>query len=350
MSDWTRIPASRIQEIIGRSGDAATVAWAHEGTGRLADLSDPMLGIAAAVALGNASALSSVTAPKDLKKAAAAALHRLRASGVRVESQRAPSAFRLSTAEEAPPSRAFVGLPDQDGHVEFLLTASDTDSSCVLAFLAGGPRATAEVRHGHVSRSELRDTWKQVEKYRLVEIPFATGLHYADRLLGSVSERNYLHFLDHVSAETLQSARILDPLANVPAANAAEPEAEVLEWILPTDMWDPALTENAMGVLFNSMQAAEARDAFYEAVVRMVCTQMINDQNRAMIYNHIELVAAAFRLRGFVGAAERALGYRRALEEGTDPGTLPPLLNSVKVAIANEAMGRMSQAEMENPE
>ena len=67
--------------ILDRSGDPATVAWAHEGKGALAALPDPQLAIAAAGALGNVAALQSVNAPKDLRKAASAALHKLKSRG-----------------------------------------------------------------------------------------------------------------------------------------------------------------------------------------------------------------------------------------------------------------------------
>ncbi|HNC96626.1 MAG TPA: hypothetical protein PKW90_10910, partial [Myxococcota bacterium] len=74
MAEWSKVPTEKIQAIVDGSGDAATVAWAQRGEGSLAALSDPMLAIAAAVALGNVAALQAVNSPKDLKKAAGMAL------------------------------------------------------------------------------------------------------------------------------------------------------------------------------------------------------------------------------------------------------------------------------------
>src|SRR5687768_5615412 len=101
------------KSILDRTGDAATVAWAHEGTGDLAKLPDPHLAIAAAAALGNAKALQSVTTgPKELRKAASAALHRLRSRGVKVETRVESRTAGLGRESVDIPSRAFLSLPD----------------------------------------------------------------------------------------------------------------------------------------------------------------------------------------------------------------------------------------------
>src|SRR5262245_17410281 len=96
-----------VRAILDRTGDEATVAWAHDGTGDVSKLPDPLLAIAAAAALGNVKALQSVQGPKELRKAAAAALHKLRSTGVKVEEKVAPRAVGLGKEVIDIPARAF---------------------------------------------------------------------------------------------------------------------------------------------------------------------------------------------------------------------------------------------------
>ena len=89
-----------VAALLDRSGDPASVAWVHDGVGELAALPDPDAALAAAVEVGNTAALQAVAAPKALKKAAAAALHKLRSRGVKVEAAVAPRAFSLGKEQE----------------------------------------------------------------------------------------------------------------------------------------------------------------------------------------------------------------------------------------------------------
>ena len=148
--------------IVNRSADVASVAWAHEGVGALASLPNPQAAIAAAAELGNVRALQSVQAPKDLRKAAAAALHKLKSKGMKVEEAPPPRAFTLTKEIVDLPSRAFFGLPDLEGDMELLLTTSDASGNCALGIILGAGRVK-EVRHAHLGRGELREVWKQAE-------------------------------------------------------------------------------------------------------------------------------------------------------------------------------------------
>lgn len=252
-------PDPRLASILDRSGDAATVAWAHDGQGALATLADPELAILAAERLGNVSALQSVTAPKDLRKSAAAALHRLRSQGVKVEEKVAPAAFTLTAEKVDLPSRAFLSIPDRDGEVELLLTASDQEGSCVLATIVGGPTLVREARHAHLGRGELRTLWREVTDRGLhAELPFVAGLHFAERLLAPTGNHDWKHFLDHVPAGTLQSARILDPMAKVPEASASEPATP--KWMVPASLLDLKALQTAAGSLLEAMSSSQYPD------------------------------------------------------------------------------------------
>ncbi len=147
----------RLASILDRSGDPATVAWAHDGEGALVSLADPELAIAAAGELGNITALQSVTEPKSLRKAAAAALHRLKSRGVRVEDKAPANTFTLAREALVITPRAFLSGPNPLGNCHMVLTATDAEGSCIVELIVGGSRVQAE--HGHASRKELRGFW-----------------------------------------------------------------------------------------------------------------------------------------------------------------------------------------------
>jgi hypothetical protein len=347
MVDWNKIPTQKIQAIVDRSGDAATVAWAHEGQGNLAALADPMLGIAAAAALGNVAILQKVVAPKELKKAAGAALHRLRSAGVKVAAPAAAAHFVMAADTSFLPSRAFIGVPDRMGDIELILSVTDAEGSCMLGMLVGGEDGISDIRHSHVSRNELRETWKQLEKNQLAEIPFTTGLNLADQLLSPRNDGNWRHFLEYVSAGTLASARLLDPLAKLPAEVEEDPEKIGKDWALPVRMWDATLLKKAVaqqktGLLeasFGAISSEQGKeDEQYNAVIRSICEQMLEPKKLPLWKQYIEMVELAFRLNGRVGSADRAAGYLRAVEAGQPLITLPPVVNSVKVALYQEAL------------
>lgn len=338
MSDWSKIPAASLQPVLDRSGDPATVAWAHEGKGRLSDLADPTLGIAAAVALGNAAALQSVTAPKDLKKAAAAALHRLRSSGIKVEAPRPQASFQLSAEAGAPPPRAFVALPDGSGEVEFVLTVSDAAESCAVGLRAVSPALITDSGHSHLSRTELRNTWAEVQKNGLIEIPFSAGLHWADRLIGSTHA--FKHFLEHVPAATIAAAR-----ANPPrplAAVAEDPERIGKDWALSNRLWDLTALEPTVHAIF-SAPAEEGVDpnARYEAAVDQLAAGMIRDDNRANVVASLRFLAEIYALLGHDLSADQLNAWALGVESGGSLEGAPPIRQSAALALARESQAQM---------
>lgn len=341
MADWNKIPADKVQTIVSGNGDAATVAWAHRGEGSLAALPDPQLAIAAAVALGNATALSSVNAPKDLKKAAAAALHRLRSTGVKVEAPKPVGHFQLSKDTSAPPSRAFISLPDIEGSVELLLTASDAEESCALGIVLGG--GVEDVRHAHLGRGELRDTWRSAEGGGLQEIPFTTGLYFADKYLSPRADHNWHHFLQHVPAGTLQVAKGMDPFANLPATKE-EGQNIGDSWVLPQSLWDASLMPKAMNEHFRGGGSEDdpVGQKRYDAVVADITVAM-DRADRGRWVEWLEVLQSAFRLHGRVASAEKAEGYKQAILAGEPSSSLPFATNSVKLGLMREATSQMSR-------
>jgi hypothetical protein len=307
----------RLVSILDRTGDPATVAFAHDGTGDVTALADPALGIAAAEALGNAGVLQAVTGPKPLRKAAALALHRMRSRGVRVDVPPVAKAFSLGTERVELPARAFVSLPDPEGEIELVLTVSDEEGNCALGLVVGGTDGVREARHGHLGRGELREMWRSLESDTShAEVPFTTGLHFADRFLRDRHNHNWTHFLEHVSPATLQSARLLDPLRGAPPART---DVEPTPWLLPTGMLDNALHEHAGELLADVAEdeLGRLRAALADAAV--------SDRNRSRLAEMASFFAAVFTLHGRAADAEAATRVADQLTAGEAGSAIGPV-------------------------
>lgn len=336
-----------LASILDRSGHADTVAWAHEGRGNLAALPDPMLAIAAAAELGNTAALQSVTAPKDLRKAASAALHKLRSRGVKIEAAVAPRAFTLGRAEVAVPSRAFLSLPDLEGDLELLLTCTDGEGTCVLGVIIAGDGTVREARHAHMGRGELRDLWKQAEgRADLQELTFTAGLHFADLWLGG-HDHNYKHFLEHVPGHVLAVARALEPLTTA-RAPIDEEDTGLDAWLAPASLLDEAAIASGTARTSDTLASPEGAgsdavsDAI-EAIVRETASAAVTDANREKLVQAAELAAIAYRFHGRVRAAERLMQAASALQGGAVGADIAPVVNTTRLALLSAAAQAFQQ-------
>lgn len=344
----------RLSAILDQSGDAATVAWAHRGEGDLTTLPDPLLAIAAAESLGNVAALQAAGGPKPVRKAAAAALHRLRSRGVKVEEQVRPTSFTLGSAELDLPSRAFLSVPDRDGEVELLLTASDDEGNCVLAVIIGGPDLVREARHAHVSRGELRNLWREVEGRGMhTELTFAGGLHYAERLLAPRGNHDWKHFLEHVAAATLQSARILDPMAKLPPAVEDEPLTP--KWMVPSGLLAVQALERYASELMDSMASPlypdeAARSAKIDEIMKSAADAALDDPARRRLDAYLELAIAATRLRGWVNHATEIGEIRANVASGTTGSELDPVFAATRLYVADRVLRTAQEFMPQDPE
>lgn len=329
-----------VSSIVDRSGDPASVAWAHDGVGDVAKLPNPLAAIAAAAELGNAKALQSVQAPKDLRKAASAALHKLKSKGLKIEEVAPARSFTLGKESFDLPSRAFISIPDLDGDMEFLLTTSDPGGNCALGviFGAGQPK---EMRHAHVGRGELRDLWKQADGRKdLAEIPFTTGLHYIERFAAGAPDykHDWTHFLEHVPAATLQAARTLDPLGKAPTDAVDE---DGIAWIAPPGVLDHGALSEGMDRLVALTSAAyaddAARDAAYEALYVEVADRALADGDRAALVRAAELAVASFAFHRRPKAAASVRAQAEAAAAGASGSALESVLTAVRLLLLSNA-------------
>ena len=294
--------------------------------------------LAAAGALGNVAALQSVNAPKDLRKAASAALHKLKSRGVKVEEKVAPRAFSLEKESIDVPSRAWISVPDTHGDVEILLTTTDDEGSCVLGMIVGGA-GVKEIQHGHVGRSQLRDVWKSVQgRGESVEVPFATGLHYADRFESQRGDHDWKHFLEHVPLPTLMSARLLDPMAHPPAVH---PEDGPVAWLAPTSCFSAGAIEKAAAALLSHV--GEDAEAQVEAALVAASDEALEGGDRTALVASAEFAAEVFTLHGRFASAESVRGVAKRVLAGEAGSAIESVSAAVRMAAYTAAQNQIRE-------
>ncbi len=308
------------------------MAWAHDGEGALATLADPELAIAAAGELGNIAALQSVTEPKALRKAAAAALHRLKSRGVRVEDKAPANTFTLAREALVVTPRAFLSAPNPLGNCHMVLTATDAEGSCIVELIVGGARVQDE--HGHASRKELRGFWKQMEDDAMMtEVPFIAGLHLADRVVSGKAIHGWSHFISKVPPATLVSARLADPL------RYARPDegTEVAAWVLPG--W--TVNAKLVDTMVNAMPHQDTGAT--EAWIDEGLTQALAGPSREAFAAAADFTALVFALLGEGASAADARSVAARLRAGEDASGFPQLRSAVLVAVMEEVNHRRSE-------
>ena len=339
-----------VDAIVHRTADPASVAWAHEGAGALASLPDPLAAIAAAEKLGNAAALQAVTAPKELKKAAAVALHKLRSRGVKFEAATAaPVAFVLGRETIEVPSRAFLSVPDMEGDLELLLTCTDGEGTCALGIIVAGDASVRESRHAHLNRGQLRDTWKQAEGRRdLAELPFEVGLNLAEGWLAPSRDHGWQHFLEHVPAGTLARARLLDPRERAPAGE--DDGAGAASWMAPITMMDDAVlksaVEGAVAVMRRpDAEGVEATSDALEALIHDTADAVLSETARVRMASSARLAALSWRWQGKGTSADRleSLAETLGAAAGRD---VPQIVAGVRIAVLSNLAQAMQDAGM----
>lgn len=209
-------------------------------------------------------------ASKAVRKAAGAALHRLKSAGVEIEDVRSVQTWRpRGAALDAPPApEALFGLPDPSGYFPYVLVAYGRDEACASAGLAGAGQGYIDADHAHLSRSAAREVLASSKiQQGLKEVPFHVALHFLERAFeaGTQGEpHGFGHLLESVPADLKASAKQVDPLEG----QEQELDTDSLHAVEP--LMDPqngvylALGEEhaykAMGQIGEALQGAESLD------------------------------------------------------------------------------------------
>ncbi len=334
-----------VSAIVDRSADPASVAWAHDGVGNVAALPDPLAAITAAGLLGNAKALQAVAAPKELRKAASAALHKLKSKGIKIEEVAAPRAFTLAKEGFDLAPRAFLSLPDLQGDIELLVTTSDPTGNCALGMLLGAG-GVKEMRHAHLGRGDLRDVWKQAQgRAEIAEIPFAVGLHYAERYATTSADHkhDWTHFLEHISAATLAGARALDPMTRVPEA-VEEGEDPNPRWLAPLGALDESALQAGIAdvvALMGNPGDDDSRDAALEAIYARTADTALADGDPAALARAAELAAAAVAFHGRPRGAAMLSAQVDAILAGAAGSAVEGVAMGVRLLLLSQAQQQL---------
>lgn len=271
------------------------VAWVRSGSGSLDGLptATALAAIEAATRVGNGAALASAKAnarEKAVRKAAGAALHRLKAAGQTVAELHSEQRWTLG-AEETPllPPVALLSIPDTEGYFSFLLVAAGGTEILAFAGLAGGGRGHQEVQHTELSRSGRRAVIEDARRDAgLVELPFTTALNVLERAFEIADHPpqgwdRLLHLLDKGTRNT---ARLVDPFRH----QEQTPQTDALSLAVPLLDGDRPL------VLVPDSQVVSS--AVVEALAALHSPLEISEESRAARVEHAVDLAANEALSG----------------------------------------------------
>jgi hypothetical protein len=215
-----------VEQYQGGERGSPALSWLREGGVALdaLDLQTAHAAIEAASRLGLGDRLVQAregARDKVVRKAAGAALHRMRAAGVVVEEERSGSTWSMVAEEvELPAPTALLGYPEADGYFPYVLLTWGREGACVSAGLAGAGQGFRGDEHGHLSRSGARRMLDEVRRdHALIEVPFHAGLHLVESAMdqgGGRRPHGWDHMMEKLDQAQKDAARLLDPLSRLP--------------------------------------------------------------------------------------------------------------------------------------
>lgn len=352
----------KVAEILEGRADAATLGWVERAEGDVQALPDPESAIEAAYWKENIAALQSVVEPKALRKAASAALHKLKSRGIKVEAKvQARSAALGAEVVDIPP-RAFVSLPDLLGECRLLLTATDASGTCVAEVPLGG--LPAHIGHAHLSRNELRETCKDVARDpRTKEVAFPHGLALAAAAAGDSVPHQLHHLLQKLDPGVWATARTT-PIASIPGAEADTGRDGDRYSCLPLELVElrPAYAAYAAYIDGPAESPGEAEESEAEAaatpepgaaagpaaegrdIFGPLVPTAVTDANRAGLALAADLAAAVYRIHGRRAAAGDAASVAEAIRTGELGPARAAIQLSLELAAIREWKQRLAQA------
>lgn len=344
-----------------REGGAlsAGAAWARDGAGSINDLDagTALAAIEAAVQLGNAAAIGRAAGEardKVVRKAAGAAVHKLKSRGQSVEVQREGRVWSI-TDEATPdmPPFAMLGLPDPDGYFPFLMVATGGET-IVFAGAAGGALGHREVDHTHLGRAQRRQVIADARRDPgLVELPFGTALHLVERAFTEVGEppHEWDHLLHQLDPATLGAARQADPFAqdNVLVEDVLAQALPLIEgpgaiMLMPAAEVVQSLSEQLGALSANESLDEHARETAFAEAIEAAADEALSPVARRSWATAMDVAAVVAGARGWDDV--RGPARQTALALRADwPGRRIPYI------VANiERMGRILASRFSGPD
>ncbi len=340
-----KLNLSLVESLVQRVRDALqdedpAIRWLTQG-GAI-DALDPetaLHAVEAALALGRGDLLAQVkdgARNKDVRKAAGAAIHRLRAAGQKVEEVRKATSFTLAP-EAAPdmPPVAFLSPPDHDGTFSFLTLVTGDAETVVFAGIGGGAGGFRDVEHTHLGRARRRAVLEDVRRDpNLTELPFHLALQLLERAfeIGGRTPHEWDHLLVHLDEGTKTSARVLAPFPDL----LETPHPDVLAQIVPLVDGPHAmllvpdvqpLMRAAVEILGASTSPIEVSDEDRERrkqdAIDQAADEMVADFRRKTWALALDNLAILGQARGWEDLVEPARHTALALSQGARGRDIP---------------------------
>jgi len=262
-----------VQVLVQGPADLPLSEWLHGGLGVISDFSDrdAASAIEAAVRLKRPDRVVAAQAEagsKAVRKYAAAAAHKLRSAGVTVADALPRASWSLGEeAVEVPPPVTLIGMPDPDGWLPFVVVSFGQQDTVAFAGLAGAGHGHRDCHHSHIGRSDARKLVHDARRgHAMHELPPHVALHFLDRAFteGGKRPHEWDHFADLVGAGVVTSARVLDPLRDLPSELDPAALAQVEPLLDPRHQLLFGVTEEhgqaAVGELVEALGSAIERD------------------------------------------------------------------------------------------
>jgi hypothetical protein len=318
----------------GAVGPAA--AWLRRGEGSIHTLSTEtaLAVVEAARQLGLTERLLAAQAADDkaVRKAAGAALHKLKSAGVAVGAARAPKVAGLAAeAIEVQPPRALLGLPGGNGYFPFVLMSFSGTEAIVCMGIAGAAQGYLEENHAHLPRAEARNFLYTLRSQKgLVEVPFALGLSVVERALQASGRKlpGWGHLVENIDPFALQMARLKAMSARAAGVGADEAvirSAELSRGIGPiTPMLDEADVQGALSAVLDLQGEGEERLDRVEGLVAEAIDRVFGvPLARETWVLALDVAAELYDLEELPDQARLARGLAGALAAGQPASTIP---------------------------
>jgi hypothetical protein len=290
-----KFEAATVEAIL--AGEHAASAWLSSGEGLdELELRDAVSAIEAARRAENGTRLQEArrdAGHKLVRKAAGAALHRLKASGVSVSAAVAQQWAPRSDLDEIPPPVALLGMPDPHGYFPFVMIAFGKEEGYASAGLAGGGQGFTDTDHAMVSRKSGREILQHGRTQQgLQDVPFHVALHFVQKAFeeaGSGKPKGFDRMLELVPEGLKNSARLLDPLEGQPNTLDRDALHEVDALMDPRSGVYLALAEEEMEAGFVGVMDAltskleideESRKQRISVVINNVADKLLNEASR----------------------------------------------------------------------
>ena len=341
-----------VLSLVEGPGSDALSRWLHAGEGTIAAFTDAQAAslIEAATRLKRPDRVAAAQAEagnKAVRKAAAAAAHKLRSAGVELPTVTAQATWSLGQETvELPPPVTLIGMPDPHAWLPFVVVSFSRSETVAFAGLAGAAFGHRDTHHSHLPRSEARKLIHDARRgHELHELPPHVALHLLGRAFseGGATPHEWEHFSDLVGAGVMTSAQVLDPFRSRPQEIDADVLADVAPLLDDRQQLVVGLSEEQgsravaeiMGALQSKLEVDDdSRKRRLKRVLDEVADEALDERSRKAWAFALDVVALVAADRGEEAVSNAAWHTSLALKEGRAGRDIPFIRANVERQLA----------------